>query len=148
MRNTFKCLVLVVLLGCGIIPLSGSVSPPSQCRPAGSFTARVGPWLDSVMTRTDSLNTSLRQKLNLALTTSSQVKLITKAQTCALAAQAVDVLAQTPNSGRNVWVYQIGVAYAVSDSAADRQTEPGQLVNFFNSNWGYVSSTVTRHARW
>jgi hypothetical protein len=143
MRNVLRGLALVAFLGACAIPLAWSVSPPSQCRGADAWTARTGPWLDSLLTRTDSLNTSLRQKLNLAQTSSSQIKLISKAQTCAQAAQAVDLLAQTPNSGRKVWVYQIGAAYAVSDSAADRRVEPGQLVDFFNSSFGYISSTVT-----
>jgi len=94
------------------------------------------------MTRTDSLNTALRQGLQLPLINSNQIKRVTKAQTCAQAAAAVDLLVNTPNSGRLVYVYQLGTNYAVSDAAADRQAEPGQIVDFFNSGFTRISSTM------
>jgi hypothetical protein len=135
----------LVFLGLGFLVVFGLAwrpAPPSQCRSANPWTAYVKGFLDTLLTHTDSLQTSLRQKLNLAQTTPNQIKLVTKAQTCANAAQAVDALAGTPNSGRLVWVFQIGQNYAASDSTQDRRPVPGQMLDFFSNNFTHRSSTI------
>jgi len=144
MRAVKRIAQLLGLAVIGGLTLAWTMSTPSQCRAADTWTAKAGPWLDSLMTRTDSLNVALRQVLNLPQVTSSQIKYVTKAQTCAQAATAVDLLANTPNSNRHVYVYQLGTYYAVSDAAVDRQAEPGQIVDFFNGSFSHVSSTLRR----
>ena len=72
-------------------------------------------YLRSLVVETDTVALEMRAAFQLQATTSNKVTLVTRASTCASAAAALNAVAGTPGTVRQVWVYSLGNNYAVED---------------------------------
>ena len=138
--GTGALIVIAVL----IVP-RGLAQGGSKCKPADGYTASILPYLDSLVTRSDSVFVDMRTKLGLVQSTSQNVSLVTHKPTCAAAAVAVDSLRNTPNSGRKVYVFKLGpTRYGVSDpSAPDLMFETGaRMMVIYTSVWAYLTNLM------
>lgn len=135
----------LLTLGCAwSAPGSARAQQAGPCRAADAFAAGTIPWLDSLMTGSDSLNASLRAKLRVTRTTSSEIALVTEQSVCTNAARAVDVAVGHVQNGRRVYVFKARTHYMVFDpESLDTELDGGYRQHFFfTSSWTYLGAAV------
>jgi hypothetical protein len=116
-------------------PVLGQAQANSGCLMAD--TVHVPTHLDylrRLVSDTDSAAVEVRNAFELPLTSPSKVTLVTRNNTCASAAAALNTVVGTPGQIRQVWVYALGSNYAVEDPAIP--VEPaGYPIFLFTSKW-------------
>lgn len=100
-----------------LISMGGSnLTAQSSCLPADSFSTYLSGYIKELVASADSATIALVQDLGLQGVKVSDVSAVTSGQTCKKAADAIDQLAGTPNSGRRVYVVKAGkTRYIVRD---------------------------------
>lgn len=84
------------------------------CRPADSVKVPAHlAYLKSLVVDTDSVAVPRARHFSLQATTATKVSLVTKNSTCTSAAAALNAIAGTPGTVRQVWVYTLGSNHAV-----------------------------------
>jgi hypothetical protein len=90
----------------------------SQCQPADSVSENLVRFVTDLVTSTDPGMASLRSTLGLSGVSPSSISLVSDSKTCKNAAEAFDVLAGTPQSGRKVFVVKAGSSRYVVQAPA------------------------------
>jgi hypothetical protein len=110
-RLRLSVLMLVLIALCG-----SNLAAQSSCLPADSFSTYLSDYIKALLSSTDSATKALVQTLGLQGVKTTDVSPITSGQTCKKAADAIDQLANTPNSGRRIYVVKAGKSrYVVRD---------------------------------
>ena len=131
-----------ILAGLACVAARAPAQGSSTCKPADAYTAELLPYLDSLVTQTDTSYAKFRKQLQLLPTTSGNVGLVTTQAICARAAARVDSIMKTPGSGRSVYVFKLGpTRYGVSDpTSGGLPLQKGdRLLIFFTSTFRYLS---------
>lgn len=103
-----------VLMLCG----TAATAQQTQCQPADSNSANLIQYVTYVVTSIDPGMSSMRSSLGLTGVNPSSITLASDSKTCKAAAEALDALAGTPQSGRKVFVVKAGTfRYVVEDAA-------------------------------
>jgi hypothetical protein len=117
---------------------TGQVSP---CLPNDSGATTLVRYVTRIVSSTDSAVAALRASLGLNNVNASQVTVITSGTTCTQARQAVDSLANTPNSSRRMYVVKAGSKrFFVRDPYATAGEWTPALL--FDNKWAFIKSLL------
>ena len=135
--NINKGLILAILAG---FAARAAGQDGSHCRPADAYTAELLPYLDTLVTQPGDSYAGFRKQLQLRLTASGNVALVTTEAICAQAATKVNAVLKTPGTERRVYVFKLGPArYAVSDPTDTPLPKGERVMLFFTNAFVYLS---------
>lgn len=117
---------------------AGQTSP---CLPSDSGATTLVQYVTYLITSTDTAVVALRGSLGLNNVSVSQVSVITSGTTCTQARQAIDSLANTPNSSRRMYVVKAGSnRFFVRDPNATAGEWTPALV--FDNTWVFIKALL------
>lgn len=136
MTKTTQSMLAVAFMALPTLPLSAQ---SRTCHTANDTSANVIKAVNAMMTPEAA---SLRSRFGVALVSSSQITLVTDANVCARAGQALDSLAlawaptqqASPPNSDPLYVVQLGSDYAVVDPPNTKIEHYG-LILYFSAAW-------------
>lgn len=133
-----RLLIAPVLLLGVISTAEGQISP---CLPSDSGATNLVQFVTYLISSSDSGVSTLRANLGLNNVNVSQVSVITSGTTCTQARQALDSLANTPNSGRRMYVVKAGSKRFL---LRDPDAPAGEWIPVFvfDNKWKFIQSLL------
>jgi hypothetical protein len=124
-----------------LVSTKAAAGQTSPCLPNDSGATTLVQYVNRLITSTDSAVVALRGTLGLNNLNVSQVSVITSGTSCSQARQAVDNLANTPNSSRRMYVVKAGSKrFFVRDPNATAGEWTPALV--FDNKWLFIKSLL------
>lgn len=135
-----RCATLIVpflaLAVWSCAPATMSAQSGSGCRQADTDNVpRRLAYFKRLLSGTDSSSVAFRTAFQLQAVAVNKVSLLTKAATCASAANAVNAVRGSPGVVRQVWVYALGSNYAVEDPAIPVPALGDLPIYLFSGSW-------------
>ena len=129
---------LLVLLAIAAPHARGQSSP---CLPSDSGSAHLLQYVTGIISSSDARGETLRTALGVNNVNVAQVSLITSGTDCTKARQAVDALANTPNSNRRMYVVKVGSKRLF---VRDENAKAGEYapVLVFDNKWVFIQSLL------